>query len=263
MSANLTLLHTNDMHDRRTVFPFLAGYPRDASTLLLDAGDAIRGSNTVFRLHEPILDLMSRVGYDAQAFGNREFNYVRWVLRRRYRQVKYPFVCANVHDLRGRVQGLWEPTWVSDFGGVRVGVIGLTPVQYPADSPWERLFGFRFAPPLDILPTLVRDLASRVDLVILLSHSGYNLDRRIAQEVEGIHVIVGGHSHHLMREPVVLNGTHIVQTGCFGRFVGRMRLRVGSTAGVEVRDYELLPMPNAEPLPEVPVPLVESGPQPA
>jgi len=235
------------MHDRRTVFPYLESYPRDGSTLLLDAGDAIRGSNTVFHLHEPILDLMNTVGYDAQAFGNREFNYLRSVLGRRFRQVKHPFVCANVVDLRRGTEGMWRPTLVRSMGGRRIGIIGLTPVQYLDGSPWQWLFGFRFSRPFDFLPDLVRQMRAESDMVLLLSHSGYKTDCKIAEQVEGIDLIVGGHSHTLLETPLKVRDTFIVQTGCYGRFVGKMHFTLDG--GFTIKDYALVPMPNAEPMP--------------
>lgn len=239
-TRELTLLHTNDLHDRRAVFAVLEAYPRDPSTLLVDAGDAIRGSNTVFRLHEPILDAMSRVGYDAMTFGNREFNYLRGVLNRRHAQVTFPFVCANVHDLRGKVNHLWQPTLVKQVGGARVGIIGLTPVQYLEPSYWQPLFGFQFLAPLEVLPPLVASLRSRVDAVVLLSHSGFDADCQIARAVEGIDVIVGGHSHTLLETPRRIGATAIVQTGAYGRFIGKMRLRAKEGGTVEVIDYGLI-----------------------
>lgn len=237
----MTLLHTNDMHDRRGVFPVLEAYPRDRCTLLVDAGDAIRGSNTVFRLHEPILDAMSRVGYDAMTFGNREFNYLRGVLHRRHAQMTFPFVCANVRDLRDKVNHLWQPTLVKQVGDVRVGLIGLTPVQYLEPSYWQPLFGFQFLPPTEALRPLVASLRPQVDVLVLLSHSGFDADCQIARAIDGIDIIVGGHSHTLLETPRRVGGTAIVQTGAYGRFVGKMRLRAKEGGAVEVLDYALLP----------------------
>jgi 2',3'-cyclic-nucleotide 2'-phosphodiesterase (5'-nucleotidase family) len=247
MSAvDLTILHTNDMHDRRTVFPWLESYPRGANTLLLDAGDAIRGSNTVFHWHEPMLDLMSRVGYDAMTLGNREFNYLRGVFRRRARQVNFPFVCANVRDLRGKVNDLIAPTCVKSIGGVRVGLVGLTPVQFKDGSPWQTLFGYSFQAPLDVLPARVESLRRECDVVVLLSHSGFKRDVEIARHVKGIDLIVGGHSHTRLEQPEVVEGTPIVQTGCYGRYVGKLQMRIAADGGTRVLDYELVPMAGAE-----------------
>lgn len=243
MGVEWTLLHTNDMHNRRGVFPFLETYPRDASTLLVDAGDAIRGSNTVFHFHEPMLSLMSRVGYDAMTLGNREFHYIRGVFWRRFNQVNFPFVCANLQDLRNKVNSLWQPTLIKQIGaGARVGIVGLTPVQYLEASLWQPLTGFRFFRPLDVLPSLVKQLRTQVDVVVLLSHSGFETDCKIARAVDGIDIIVGGHSHTLLETPRMVNGAAIVQTGSYGRFVGRMRVQVKSGGGVEISDYTLIPM---------------------
>lgn len=244
MSVDLTLLHTNDMHDRRRVFPFLEAYPRERPTLLVDAGDAIRGSNTVFHFREPILGLMSRVGYDAMAMGNREFHYLRGALNRRVNQVGFPFLCANVRDVRNKINHLWWTSVIKQFGAIRVGLTGLTPVQYPDASIWKSITGFRFLSPMDVLPALVGELRRQVDAVILLSHSGFETDCNIARTVEGIDVIVGGHSHTLLESPRAIRGTYIVQTGSHGRFVGRMSLKIKRDGGIEVADYTLVPMPD-------------------
>lgn len=240
MSAELTLLHTNDLHDSRSVFPFLESRPRDSSTLLLDAGDAIRGSNTVFHFHEPMLEMMSRVGYDAMALGNREFHYLRAVLSRRASEATFPFVCSNVQDLRNKANHAWEPSLVKTVGRTRVGIIGLTPIQYRDESLWQPIMGFRFFSPTQVLPRLVAELRPRVDMLVLLSHSGFDSDCEVARAVEGIDVIVGGHSHTLLETPRFVSGTCIVQAGSHGRFVGEMALRIKGEGGVEVVDYRLV-----------------------
>jgi 2',3'-cyclic-nucleotide 2'-phosphodiesterase (5'-nucleotidase family) len=246
MAIDFTLLHTNDMHNRRSVFPFLERYPRDEATLLVDAGDAIRGSNTVFHFHEPILELMSRVGYDAMTLGNREFHYLRGVLGRRFKQVNFPFVCANLHDLRNKANHFWQPTLIKRIGSAAVGLIGLTPVQYLDESLWQPITGFRFRPPMEVLPPLVAELRPQVDVLILLSHSGFDADCMIARAVEGIDIIVGGHSHTLLEAPRRVGSTCIVQTGSYGRFVGKMAVRIKRDGGMEIADYTLVPMHVAE-----------------
>ncbi len=240
------LLHTNDMHNRRGAFPYLASFPRTSRTMLVDAGDAIRGSNTVFHFREPMLDRMSALGYDAMAFGNREFHYLRGVLFRRYRQVSFPFLCANLCDMRRKASQFWRPYLLKQVDGVRVGLIGLTPVQYNDSSLWQPITGFRFLPPMEVLPDIVATLRSQVDVLILLSHSGFEADREIARGVDGIDCIVGGHSHTVLEAPTFVGGTAIVQAGSHGRFVGKMQMRLRPGGGIEVIDYALVPMQSRD-----------------
>jgi len=238
--VDLVLLHTNDMHDERAALSYLASQPRESARLLVDAGDAIRGSNTAFHFDEPILALMNDVGYDAMAMGNRELNYLRFVLRGRRRQMAFPLLCANLVDERGRAPYPWQASVIKEVAGVRVGILGLTPVQYRDEAWWRPLFGMRFFSALDVLPAAVRDTAAQADLVVLLSHQGIETDRRIAASVPGIHVIIGGHSHTVLQEPLQIESTSIVQAGSHGRFVGRMQLRVGPDGSVAIRDYALV-----------------------
>lgn len=205
--------------------------------LALDAGDAVRGSNTVFRRREPILERMSRLGYAAQAMGNREFHYLRSVQRQRSRQRAFPLLAANLVDLRGTSSGLWEKQAVLEVGGWKVGVFGATVVQYPVGAWWERLTGFRFLAPEDCLPALCCELKKRCDLVIFLSHLGLDRDRGLAPRLPGLDLILGGHTHVALDHPVEAGSVRIVQAGSHSRYLGRLVVRRGSPLEV---DYRLL-----------------------
>ncbi len=243
--SRLTVYHTNDMHGRQDVLTLLESLDRGPACLLVDAGDALVGSNTVFRLAEPILERMSRLGYQAMAMGNREFHYLRAVHRRRRAQRRFPLLAANLEDLRGG-DPFWERSLEVLVGGLRVGLFGATPVQYPAGAVWEKLSGFRFVDPSRALPPLAEELAARNDLVILLSHLGARVDREVARRLPGVSLIVGGHSHTLFTLPERVGNSWIVQTGSHGRFLGEVRLEPGtSPVGIE---YRLLPADGGQAL---------------
>lgn len=237
----LRIYHTNDMHGREGLLDLLRSRSREAGTLLLDAGDAIRGSNTAFRLSEPILVGMSRLGYAAMAMGNREFHYLRAVQRRRKAQRSFPILAANLVDLRGG-EPLWQSSVECVVGGVRVGLLGATPVQYPPGAVWEKLSGFRFLDPQQVLPPLAEELAARNDVVILLSHLGARTDRALAPRLPGVSLIVGGHSHTLFTVPERCGSLWIVQAGSHGQYLGQVDLEPGSPPRVE---YRLLPSKDA------------------
>lgn len=236
----LTILYTNDLHGRQGALDYLEQLDRGPDHLLLDAGDALQGSNTLFRRREPILARMRSLGYRVQAMGNREFHYLRRVHRWRAAERGFPVLAANLIDLwGGRPAPWWQPAWEGEIGGLRVGVFGATPVQFPEGAVWERLFGFRFLDPSECLPSLSGELAGRNDLVIFLSHLGVEQDRALAPSLPGVDLILGGHSHTVMARPERVGGCLLVQAGSHSRYLGEIRVRPGSPPSL---DYRLIPL---------------------
>jgi 2',3'-cyclic-nucleotide 2'-phosphodiesterase (5'-nucleotidase family) len=238
--GRVVIYHTNDMHDRRAPVKALQGVKKDSGTLFLDAGDALAGSNTVFQVSEPIIDEMNRAGYDAMAMGNREFNYIRRVMGLRAGQARFPILCANIVDLAGRAGQFVPPYVILQAGGLRVGVFGLTPVQYGDDSFWLPLLGFRFLNPFETALDMARKLKDQADVVVLLSHLGLPDDEKLAGAVKGIHLIIGGHSHSLLESPVRAGDSYILQAGAFGTHYGRAVIRAGGDPPLPPPDYELM-----------------------
>lgn len=211
------VLHTNDLHNHfpgQTIQRLI-----QKPFLLLDSGDALGGSNTVFRFKEPIIQAMRETGYHAMAMGNREFHYIRGILAGRMRKAGFPILAANVTDLRKKLPV--QHSVILPINELKIGIFGLTVPQYPVGSAWEKITGWRFFDPVSSAKKEIqalRDAGSH--FIFCLSHSGFRVDQKIAQAVQGIHVIFGGHSHTVLKEPVWVNGTAIVQGGCYGRFVG-------------------------------------------
>ena len=244
----MVIYHTNDMHGRGAALRWLEEHALEQSErLLLDSGDAISGSNTVFRRYEDNLAAMSRLGYTAMAMGNREFNYLRSVQRMRERQRNFPCLCANLEDLASPIH-YFAPYYemevpVAAGPALRLGLTGATPVQYPISSPWEALFRFRFLDPLGVVPALAQALAARCDLVIVLSHLGLEVDRLLAPSLPAGTLILGGHTHTRLDEPLDCGrGRFIFQTGAFARSVGRLQLdleRATSSWQVRLHNFAL------------------------
>jgi 2',3'-cyclic-nucleotide 2'-phosphodiesterase (5'-nucleotidase family) len=224
--VTVRLLHTTDLHDRRTLFPLIASRGKDADTLILDSGDALRGSNTLFFSGEPILDRMRESGYDALAVGNREFHYMRSVAESRVRQAGFPFLCANVRDSRGVLNSLWKPFIIRTVGGARIGIAGVTPPQFSDSSIWAKLTGITFVDLPDTMRDLREGLQGKTDVNILLSHLGLKEDRRLAESTDLFHIILGGHSHKTLEQPLQVGSTTIVHSGSYGRALGEMKLTV-------------------------------------
>ena len=237
----IRIYHTSDLHDRRGIVAPLRALRERRPGLLFDCGDSLRGSQTVYRRREPIVDEIDAAGYDAQAIGNREFHYLFALLRARASRMHHPLVCSNLIDTKGRPLPFLS-SLVLERDATRIHLLGLLIMQYPVASPWERVFGWRFLDPWDA----VAPYAQRVpegELLIVLSHVGLRLDRELARRVGRIDVILGGHSHDTLFEPEFSNGVPIVHAGPYGRYVSRTELvRAPGSTRFDVADFALLPL---------------------
>jgi 5'-nucleotidase len=143
---------------------------------------------------------------------------------------------ANVVETKtGKPFAALKPWTVLTSGGVRVGVFGLT-TPTTVQIEWPRtLDGIAFTDPYEAARQAVRFLRSEahVDAVIALSHLGFSDDKKLAAEVSGIDVIIGGHSHTTLAEQVWINGILIAQTGAYGRALGRIDLVIQPRSGPE------------------------------
>lgn len=241
----IRIYHTSDLHDRRGIAPPLLRMREERPGLLFDCGDSLRGSQTVFRRDEPIVDEMDAAGYDAQGIGNREFHYLFALLRARAARMRHPLVCTNLRDTKGRALP-FLPSLVLDAqtegGQVRVHVLGLLIMQYPVGSAWESIFGWRFLEPYDAVAPYLSAVAPG-DLLVVLSHLGLSLDRELAARVPRIDLLLGGHSHDTLNEPAYVGDVPIVHAGPYGRFVSRSELEYDvSRRRFALTDFALVPL---------------------
>jgi 2',3'-cyclic-nucleotide 2'-phosphodiesterase (5'-nucleotidase family) len=237
----IRIYHTSDLHDHRGFGPALAALRADRPGLLFDCGDSLRGSQTVYHRSEPIIGQIDAAGYDAQAIGNREYHYLFALLRARAAQMKHPLICTNLVDTKHRPLP-FVPSLVLERDGVRIHLLGLLIMQYPVGSKLERVFGWRFLQPWDV----VNEYAATVpegEMLVVLSHVGLSLDRKLAGLAPRIDLILGGHSHDTLFEPEVVNGVPIVHAGPYGRYVSRTELDYDTAKHrFTIRDFDLVPL---------------------
>ncbi len=229
------LVHTNDLHDR---FPLkLLESLTKKETLLLDSGDAIGGSNLVYRFREPILEKMNQIGYRAMAMGNREFHYSRKVLSKRLAAAQFPILSANVVDLRNQRSII--PWILMNLAEIKLGILGLTVPQYPEGSPWEKITGWRFLNPIEAVKEAASQLRQAgAEFILCLSHLGFPFDKKMAKEAKVIDVILGGHSHTILSKAYWQDQTAILQTGAYGHFIGSWELEIEAFEG-KVKGWKL------------------------
>ena len=268
--VNLTILHINDTHGH--LLPFvsfpkkLAGQGEKAGgaaflarmieqerdqnpdgTLLLSAGDMFQGTPISNLFHgKPVIEIMNYLHFDAMALGNHEFDWGQGVLHSIISEARFPVLSANVTTRDGKLIKGVKPYIILDKKGVRIAIIGLTTPQTRYTTKADNVVGLKFSWPESVMPPLIREVKAKgASIVIALTHLGLYDDRRLASEVKGIDLIVGGHSHTAITDPVVQSGTVIVQAGCYGLYLGVMKIAFDPEAKKIVSftgNNELLPV---------------------
>jgi 2',3'-cyclic-nucleotide 2'-phosphodiesterase (5'-nucleotidase family) len=237
----MRVYHTSDLHDHRGIAAPLRALREREPGMLFDCGDSLRGSQTVYHRDEPIVAQIDAAGYDAQAIGNREFHYLYGCLRARARTMHHPLICTNLVDTKDRPLP-FARSLVLERENRRVHVLGLLIMQYPAGSPWERIFGWRFLDPAAAIGEYARGVPDGEPLIVL-SHIGLSLDRRLAAAVPRIDLLLGGHSHDTLERPEVVGGVPIVHAGPYGRFCSKSELGYDAARGRwRLERSELVPL---------------------
>ncbi|MDQ6780776.1 MAG: hypothetical protein M3Z37_06450 [Candidatus Eremiobacteraeota bacterium] len=221
--AELVVFQTADIHSRRG-FGGRVARLATLGSLLVDCGDALAGSSTLYQTREPVADELNAAPYQAIAVGNREFHYAYGALRRRAQMLRAPLLCSNLIDLRGRPSPFQRELRLT-VAGLHVRLLALLVPQYRRGSGWEKLFGWRFLPPDEALAEMHAG-AAEADVTLLLSHLGLAADRDVALRSPFLTAILGGHSHDLLEQPELVNGIPIVHVGAYASYVGRLALRI-------------------------------------
>ncbi len=252
----LTIMHTNDLHARMEPVTIkgknYGGYARqatlinqirakDKNTILLNGGDTFQGT-LYFNVYEGLADLafMNAVGYDAMAVGNHEFDKGPKALSLFAKNAKFPLLAANL-DLSSEplLNDFVKPFVVLTIGGQKIGIIGgITPdlPDISSSGPTVKMLDLK-----ESIQKAVSELAKqKVNKIILLTHVGYEREIELAQQIDGIDVVVGGHSHTPLGDfgnadlpqsrglyPTVINKagkarTLVVQAWEWGKVLGKM-----------------------------------------
>lgn len=262
----LTLLHFNDFHgqlasfeegpDKRSVggLARLAGTvdairkaSPDRPVLLLFAGDLLQGSMLSSLYHgRPDIDLFNAMGMDAAVLGNHELDYGQENLIERVKQARFPILSANA-QIPGTGDSLRSHTVIKTTEGLRVGILGLTTPELLTTTHPRNTKGVTVADTQTVASRLMDELSAQSDIQILLSHLGFSDDQRMARELKGIDLIVGGHNHFTFDQPRREGEVLILQAGERGHWLGRMDLRV-KEGKVTVEDYRLIPIDASSPV---------------
>jgi len=242
----------------KTLIDRLRSDAGEGRSLLLDGGDLWQGSGLANTMHgADMVEAANLLGIEAMT-GHWEFTYGEQALRANLERFKGEFLAQNVFlseeaafndteafdPASGRV---FKPAIIKELSGHRIAVIGqafpYVPIAHPKRFTPDWTFGIREAELQKLVSKLRTD--DKVDAVVLLSHNGMDVDLKLAGRVSGIDVILGGHTHDAVPQPIPVtnaSGTTLVtNAGSSGQFLGVLDLDLakGRVSGVR---YRLLPV---------------------
>ncbi|AJG40908.1 UDP-sugar hydrolase [Thermotoga sp. RQ7] len=249
LGVRLTILHVNDTHGHAWTFdeyqnPGIGGLAAIATiveevkreveeqggyVIFLHAGDLNTGVPES-DLQDAIPDIVgyNMIGLSAMAVGNHEFDNPRDVLLKQMKFADFPFLSANI--LKENGEPFFTPYILKDFGKLKVAIIGFTTEETTILEPLY-LEGLKFENALKVAQKMAPELKNQADVVIALAHLDWGEPEKEnittthqLAEVDGIDVVVAGHSHVLGSE--VVGGKIIVSAGEYGKYVGRLDLDV-------------------------------------
>ncbi len=243
----LTILHVNDTHGHAWRFSDMGGFAAIATlvdeirdevhakggeVLFVHAGDINTGVPESDQLDAiPDIVALNMLELDAMTLGNHEFDKSREVLDKQMALAKFPMLSANITDSTGG--NPVTPYIIKDLNGLKVAIFGLTTEETAILEPIY-LGDWKFENAVETSNKLVPVLENEADVIVALVHLGYDkisfpnktTSNELAQKVNGIDVIVDGHSHTTFEEAPVYGDTILVQAGDWGKYLGRLDLVV-------------------------------------
>lgn len=259
-SANLPYAPTYNNPDKIQVggYATMAGYIDSLrniydDALVLNAGDDFQGSpvSSITKGLSQIL-ILNEIKPDAYTIGNHEFDYGKENLYEVLEKAKFSVVSANIFDVEKNK--LFVPPYeIFQKGDVKIGVIGTVYKSLKSSVIPANVEGLAILDPVQEIQKYVNKIKNDVDLLVVLSHSGFYQDSVYATKLENVDVIVGGHSHSWLDEPAEVNDILILQAGGRGERLGFLKMKVNKkTKAIESYHYDFIRTevgkvkPNAE-----------------
>ncbi len=244
----LVILHFNDTHSRvKSVekegvitgvgFDRIAAYKQDLlktnkNVLLLDAGDTLHGQPlATLSQGENVVKIINLMGMDAFTPGNHDFNYGFARLQELEKMMNYPIISANVMDKSGKE--VFKPYIIKEMDGLKVGIFGLSTPETAYKTNPKNVETLDFGDTVEAAKKAVAALQNeKVDVIIALTHLGLDqgddTSEEVVKAVDGIDVLIDGHSHTTLEEGRMVNETLIASTGEYDKAFGIVTIKVAN-----------------------------------
>jgi 2',3'-cyclic-nucleotide 2'-phosphodiesterase (5'-nucleotidase family) len=285
-SARITILVTSDLHGNILGWDYLTASPADVglakvytlvkqereknpNNILIDNGDILQGTpldtyystiNKGWKIH-PMFEVFNAMNYDAIVLGNHEFNYGLDLLQKAIAPSKAPILSANTFDIK--TAKTWKSVKPYTFkklkingAVVTIGIIGLTTNAIPNWENAGNYAGLEFKDQVEILKKVVKEIKDKVDIIIVASHSGIEIDGQetiagenqiaaIAHSCPEVSLIIAGHKHitidnnnsvrnaknKIVYDNGIINNIPVIEPNCWGKFLGKAELELAKVDG--------------------------------
>jgi len=248
---NLRILHWNDFHARNLPYRVskkdsvtgastsyfiggtsnMLGYVnkyRNKKSLLLNGGDDFQGSpiSSITRGNSQI-ELLNLYGLDAFVIGNHEFDYGQYSLDSALSKATFEYLSANVFD-KSKNSTFGKPYLIKKINGIKCGILGITALDLMTLTVPKNVADIRMLNTDSVIAAGIKYFKkNKCDIIILLTHIGFENDKNIAKKFhKDIDIIIGGHSHTPVFKPDIEEGVIITQAGSYSRWLGKVDLKV-------------------------------------
>lgn len=204
--------------------------------ILLDNGDTIHGTYPVVESKgEVMIPILNKMGFDAWT-AHWDFAYGPEYLINFVKKLEYPLLALNVY-YEDTEDLIFPPYTVLNKKGLKVGLIGIADTIVDKTMPEHFSTGIYLTNGRKELSHYIKELRTErnVDLIIVFAHLGFPQEVQLMKENDGVDVLISGHTHNRLYEPVKVNNTLIIQSGCHGSFIGRLDLNISNA---EIRGYK-------------------------
>ncbi len=275
ISLPLRILYTGDTHGAyETSTDFETGAQRGGYLMLehdlnrlreeaprniyLDSGDQQTGSIFSSLVDDgvhggAVIEVFNRLGLDASVFGNHEFDFSYSNTRDLARRADYPFVCTNLLDKTTRQSVGGDPFAIIRKDGLDIGILGITLEILPEKVKAENTSSLIILPPVQAIEAYLEELDKATDLIVVLTHQGFEADSLLAEGLDDrVDIIIGGHDHIAMAKPCQINGIYILHPGSYLQYLGCADLEVENDR-ITAFSTRLIPLESETEIPPTPL----------
>ncbi len=254
------ILHWNDLHSHNVSWKpvkhnpkshYVGGYAYvDAyldslmivypQALKIHAGDDFQGTPVCSMTKgRSQIEILNAVKPDVFVIGNHEFDYGWKNFQKMIPDAKFDIYGANVLDVKTK-QPLLKDYKIYEINGKKIAIIGITTEELPGLTLSENLEGIKIAGQIETVKKIVEKLKKKnIHLIIAVTHIGIDEDKKLAEAIPELDLIVGGHSHTYLSRAKIIGNTHIVQAASYGRYIGEFKFSCDETKITDF-DYKLI-----------------------